>query len=125
MVAYHTAHHRNGKPGQHFRCDNAIENPGTRRVDINDGKMRLHRGNIGRFIFMGEITFQDLMLLSDNEKAVGFVYCVINDFTTLLKCVVEIKELADENNEYKTSALMDSFIESYSKKLWMLKQMME
>jgi len=50
---------------------------------------------------------------------------IIKDFTTLLKCVVEIKELADENKEYKTSALMDGFIESYSKKLWMLKQMME
>ena len=50
---------------------------------------------------------------------------VIKDFTTLLNCVVEIKELADENKEYKTSALMDNFIESYSKKLWMLKQSME
>ena len=50
---------------------------------------------------------------------------IIKDFTTLLKCVVEIKELADENKEYKTSALMDNFIESYSKKLWMLKQSME
>ena len=50
---------------------------------------------------------------------------IIKDFTLLLKCVVEIKELADENNEYKTSALMDNFIESYSKKLWMLKQSME
>jgi len=50
---------------------------------------------------------------------------VIKDFSTLLKCVVEIKKIADENEEYKTSALMDNFIESYSKKLWMLKQMME
>ena len=50
---------------------------------------------------------------------------IIKDFTTLLKCVVEIKEAADESKEYKTSALMDNFIESYSKKLWMLKQMME
>ena len=45
---------------------------------------------------------------------------IIKDFTLLLKCVVEIKELADENNEYKTSALMDNFIESYSKKLWIM-----
>lgn len=50
---------------------------------------------------------------------------VIKDFSTLLKDVVEIKKLADEKEEYKTSALMDNFIESYSKKLWMLKQMME
>ena len=50
---------------------------------------------------------------------------IIKDFTILLDCAVEIKELADEKEEYKTSALMDNFIESYSKKIWMLKQMME
>ena len=50
---------------------------------------------------------------------------IIKDFSTLLQDTAEIKKLADENQEYKTSALMDSFIESYSKKLWMLKQMME
>ena len=31
----------------------------------------------------------------------------------------------NENSEYKTSALMDSFIEEYTKNLWMLKQCME
>ena len=50
---------------------------------------------------------------------------ITKDFSTLLQDVVEIKKKADENQEYKTSALMDSFIESYSKKLWMLKQSME
>ena len=64
---------------------------------------------------------------AENKKVdCAFVFNeIIKDFTLLLKCVVEIKELADENNEYKTSALMDNFIESYSKKLWMLKQSME
>ena len=50
---------------------------------------------------------------------------ITKDFSTLLQDVVEIKTKADENKEYKTSALMDSFVESYSKKLWMLKQSME
>ena len=50
---------------------------------------------------------------------------VIKDFSTLLQDTAEIKKIADENQEYKTSALMDNFIESYSKKLWMLKQMMK
>ena len=64
---------------------------------------------------------------AENKKVdCAFVFNeIIKDFTLLLKCVVEIKELADENKEYKTSALMDNFIESYSKKLWMLKQSME
>ena len=50
---------------------------------------------------------------------------ITKDFSTLLQDAVEIKKKADENQEYKTSALMDNFIESYSKKLWMLKQSME
>ncbi len=50
---------------------------------------------------------------------------VIKDFSTLLKDAVTIKEDSDNSKEYKSSALMDTFIEDYSKKLWMLKQTME
>ena len=50
---------------------------------------------------------------------------IITDYTTLLTEVIEIKKIADEKSEYKTSALMDGMIESYTKKLWMLKQSME
>lgn len=50
---------------------------------------------------------------------------LIKDFNMLLNCSIEIKKLSDENQEYRTSAIMDDFIEDYSKKLWMLKQMME
>lgn len=39
-------------------------------------------GTVGSFIFMGTITFEELILLSDDEKAIGYVYCVTNDFTT-------------------------------------------
>ena len=39
-------------------------------------------GNIGSFIFMGEITFEELILLSDDKKANGYVYKVTNDFNT-------------------------------------------
>lgn len=39
-------------------------------------------GNIGSFIFMGSITFDELTGLSNNQKATGYVYCVTNDFTT-------------------------------------------
>ena len=50
---------------------------------------------------------------------------VIKDLETLLKKVTEIKKKADENNNYATSSLMDEYISSYIKKLWMLKQMMQ
>lgn len=39
-------------------------------------------GNIGSFIFMEAITFEELKSLSDDKMAVGYVYCVIDDFIT-------------------------------------------
>lgn len=50
---------------------------------------------------------------------------IIKDYSTLLQDARKIKELADEQQEHKTSALMDGIIEDYNKKLWMLKQSME
>lgn len=50
---------------------------------------------------------------------------IIKDYSTLLQDVVDIKNKADLAGEHKTSALMDSIIEDYTKKLWMLKQTME
>lgn len=47
---------------------------------------------------------------------------VIKDFSTLLQDVINIKKSADDSQEYKTSTLMDTMIEDYTKKLWMLKQ---
>lgn len=50
---------------------------------------------------------------------------IIKDYSTLLQDAINIKKSADEAEEHKTSALMDSIIEDYTKKLWMLKQSME
>ena len=50
---------------------------------------------------------------------------LIKDFSMLLEDAKNIKKLADTNSESKTSALMDNFIESYTKTLWMLKQSVE
>ena len=50
---------------------------------------------------------------------------LIKDFSMLLQDVKNIKNMADENSEFKTSALMDEIIEDYTKKLWMLKQSVE
>lgn len=47
------------------------------------------------------------------------------DFSTLLQDSIDIKNSADEAGEHKTSALMDTIIEDYSKKIWMLNQSME
>ena len=49
----------------------------------------------------------------------------INDYSKLLEDAINIKKSADEVEEHKTSALMDSVIEDYRTKLWMLKQTVE
>lgn len=46
---------------------------------------------------------------------------LITDFETLLKKSTEIKEEADKENDYATSALIDDYILNYGKHLWMLK----
>ena len=46
---------------------------------------------------------------------------LIKDYSTLLQDVKNIKKMADNNSETKTSVLMDEFIEDYTKKIWMLK----
>lgn len=59
---------------------NIVENINDNIVDsINT---LASNGNIGSFIFMGEISFEELMLLPDNKKATGYVYCIIDDFVT-------------------------------------------
>ena len=39
-------------------------------------------GTVGSFIFMGDITFEELTSLPDDKKATGYVYCVTDDFVT-------------------------------------------
>ena len=46
---------------------------------------------------------------------------LITDFETLLKKSTEIKEEADKDSDYATSALIDDYILNYGKHLWMLK----
>ena len=50
---------------------------------------------------------------------------IINDYSTLLQKVTDLKSLAEEQNLYSTSTLMDDLISSYTKHLWMIKQMSE
>lgn len=50
---------------------------------------------------------------------------IIQDYGTLLKKATNIKEQADEQSSYATSSLMDNYISSYTKILWMLNQMLQ
>lgn len=50
---------------------------------------------------------------------------IIKDYGVLLENVTNIKKQADEQTDYLTSSLMDSYISDYTKILWMLNQMMQ
>ena len=73
--------------------------------------------------YLGVSTIQE----AKNEKLTSDVILkvVMTDFTTLLNECVEIKELADEEEIYETSSMIDEYITDYSKKIWMLTQMYE
>ena len=56
---------------------------------------------------------------------VGFISIYLwkkSDSSYEIEKVTEIKEKADEQKEYSTSALMDDYILDYSKIIWMLRQ---
>ena len=45
---------------------------------------------------------------------------VKKEFEAMLKLVKEVKETSDAENDYGTSAMVDEYISSYEKNLWML-----
>ena len=49
---------------------------------VNSINTLASNGNIGSFIFMGAITFEELALLPNDRKAMGYTYCITNDFIT-------------------------------------------
>lgn len=50
---------------------------------------------------------------------------ILKDFETLLGKAIKIKEMSDEQKQYRVSGIMDNYVDSYGKKIWMLKQSMQ
>ena len=50
---------------------------------------------------------------------------VLADFKVLRDDVLAVKKAADEEGDYLTSALMDDYIESFYKEIWMLGQVLK
>ena len=50
---------------------------------------------------------------------------ILNDYNTLLQNAKKIKECADKENQYATSALMDECLSKYNKHIWMIRQKLE
>lgn len=74
-------------------------------------------------------TMQDFMRTSEikeakNEKikSLEIIKEVIKDLQILNKKAIEIKQEADKQSNYATSALIDNYLENYSKKMWMLNE---
>ena len=74
-------------------------------------------------------TMQDFMKNSEiqeakNEKikTIPIIKNVIQDLNILKQKTIKIKEEAEKNADYGTSALMDNYLGNYAKKLWMLNE---
>lgn len=52
--------------------------------------------------------------------AIKSIEKIKEDFEKMLELVKEIKEQAEKENDYGTSAQMDDYIRDYEKKLWMI-----
>ena len=74
-------------------------------------------------------TMQDFMRNSEiqeakNEKikSLEIIKNVIQDIQTLNKKAIQIKQEAEKQSDYATSAVMDNYLGNFSKKLWMLNE---
>ena len=63
---------------------------------------------------------------AENKKVTSDIIFreLICDYNTLEGQAIKIKELADKEDEYSTSSMIDEYIQNYTKKLWMLNQTM-
>ncbi len=63
---------------------------------------------------------------TENKKVTSDIIFreLIRDYNTLEGQAIKIKEASDKEGEYGTSSMMDEYIQSYTKKLWMMNQMM-
>lgn len=59
---------------------------------------------------------------NERIKSLPIIHNLLEDLRTMRKKVAQIKEQAEEQKDYATSSLMDSYLANYSKKLWMLNE---
>ena len=59
---------------------------------------------------------------NERIKSLPVIHNVIDDLRNMRNKVTQIKECAEQQNDYATSSLMDNYLANYSKKLWMLNE---
>ena len=63
---------------------------------------------------------------TQNEKICSrkIFEAILKDYNILIENAAKIKEDADNEKRYATSALMDEYLQDFSKKVWMIRQRM-
>lgn len=76
-------------------------------------------------------TMKDYLEKSQIEEANNEKICsnkvygsLLKDYTILINNAVKIKEDADNEKKYDTSALMDEYLQDFNKKSWMIRQLL-
>ena len=59
---------------------------------------------------------------NEKIKSLEIIKNVIIDIQTLNKKAIQIKQEAEKQSDYATSAVMDNYLGNYAKKLWMLNE---
>lgn len=59
---------------------------------------------------------------NEKIKSIPIMKNMIQDMNTLKQKALKIKQEAEQQSDYATSALMDNYLGNYSKKLWMLNE---
>ncbi len=49
---------------------------------------------------------------------------ILKDYNILIENATKVKEDADNDKKYDTSALMDEYLQDFKKKVWMIRQML-
>lgn len=84
------------------------------RILMVDGKPY---GSLKKYLEITKISERDESYICSEE----IMKELLNDYSLLLDESKKIKELADEDSDYGTSAMIDEYISSYEKTLWMIK----
>lgn len=76
-------------------------------------------------------TMKDYLQITQIKEAENEKICsnkifnnILKDYNILIQNVTKIKEDADNEKKYATSALMDEYLLDFGKKVWMIKQML-
>ena len=76
-------------------------------------------------------TMKDYLEITQIQEAKNEKICsnkifetILKDYNSLIENVTKVKEDADNEKKYATSALMDEYLLDFKKKVWMIRQML-